>query len=111
MPIVKRSCIDALKERANIYDVVSTYVNLRKTGANWRGLSPFSEEKTPSFYVLPDKNIFKCFSSGYAGDVFRFLQIKEGLNFQEAIEMLAERFNVPLEYEQGGSSAKTLFFA
>lgn len=107
MPIVKRSCIDALKERANIYDVVSTYVTLRKTGSTWRGLSPFNEEKTPSFYVLPEKNIFKCFSSGYAGDVFRFLEIKEGLNFQEAVEMLAERFNVTLEYEQGGSSAKT----
>lgn len=99
MPIIKRSSIEELRQRINIYDVVSPVVGLRKVGANFRGLSPFSQEKTPSFYVLPDKNIFKCFSSGEAGDIFKFVQINERLNFQEAVEALATRFNIQLEYE------------
>lgn len=103
MPLIKRSCIDEIKGRVNIYDVVTPYVNLKKTGANWRGLSPFNPEKTPSFYVLPEKNIFKCFSSGHAGDVFRFVELVENLNFQEAVESIASRFGINLDYEEGAS--------
>ncbi|MCZ6673294.1 MAG: DNA primase, partial [Verrucomicrobia bacterium] len=73
----------------------------RKVGANYRGLSPFTNEKTPSFYVLPDKNIFKDFSSGEAGDIYKFIQLTERLNFQEAVESIAARFNLPVEYEKG----------
>lgn len=101
MPLINRSCIEDIKERVNIQDVVAQYVSLKRSGSSWKGLSPFSNEKSPSFYVLPDKNIFKCFSSGYAGDIFRFLQLKENLSFQEAIENIAHRFNITLEYEEG----------
>ncbi len=101
MPIISRSSIEEIRHKVNIYDVVSPVVGLKKVGANYRGLSPFSNEKTPSFYVLPDKNIFKCFSSGEAGDVFKFIQITERLNFHEAIESIASRFNIQLEYEKG----------
>lgn len=104
MALVSRSCIEGIKDRVNIHDVVAPYVALKRSGASWKGLSPFNSEKTPSFYVLPEKNIFKCFSSGYAGDIFRFLQLKENLSFNEAIESIAHRFNVPLEYEEGSGT-------
>ncbi len=105
MPIVSRTSIEDIRHRVNIYDVVSSVVGLRKVGANFRGLSPFTNEKTPSFYVLPDKNIFKCFSSGEAGDVFKFVQLTEKLNFPEAVEALAARYNIPIEYEKGARPA------
>ena len=101
MPIISRSCIEDIRSKVNIYDLVSPVVGLRKVGANYRGLSPFTNEKTPSFYVLPDKNIFKDFSSGEAGDIYKFVQLTERLNFQEAVESIAARFNIPVEYEKG----------
>lgn len=104
MPLINRSCIEDIKEKVNIHDVVAQYVSLKRCGSSWKGLSPFNNEKSPSFYVLPDKNIFKCFSSGYAGDIFRFLQLKENLSFQEAIEAIAHRFNISLEYEDSTDS-------
>lgn len=117
MPLIKRSCLDHIRQQASLADVVSTYVQLKPAGHSLKGLSPFSNEKTPSFFVDPQKNVFKCFSSGYAGDVFRFLELKENLSFYEAVEWLAERFNIPIEYETEAkkqaqpidSSRKTLF--
>ena len=103
MPIITRSCIEDIRHKVNIYDLVSPVVGLKKVGANYRGLSPFNAEKTPSFYVLPDKNIFKDFSSGEAGDIYKFVQLTERLNFQEAIEAIAARFNIPVEYEKGNA--------
>ena len=105
MPIITRSCIEDIRQKVNIYDLVSPVVGLKKVGANYRGLSPFNNEKTPSFYVLPDKNIFKDFSSGEAGDIYKFIQLTERLNFQEAVESIAARFNIPVEYEKGKSPA------
>ncbi|MBH54183.1 MAG: DNA primase [Opitutaceae bacterium] len=105
MPIISRSCIEDIRQKVNIYDLVSPVVGLKKVGANYRGLSPFTNEKTPSFYVLPDKNIFKDFSSGEAGDIYKFVQLTERLNFQEAIESIAARFNLPVEYEKGQAPA------
>ncbi|MDP0499284.1 MAG: DNA primase [Verrucomicrobiota bacterium JB022] len=101
MPLISRQSIEDLKARINIYDVVSPVVTLKRNGKNWVGLSPFSHEKTPSFYVLPDKGIYKCFSSGLAGDIFSFLEEQEKLTFHEAVEALAERFHIELQYEQG----------
>ena len=101
MPIISRSCIEDIRHKVNIHDLVAPVVGLKKVGANYRGLSPFTNEKTPSFYILPDKNIFKDWSSGEAGDIFKFVQLTERLNFQEAVEAIAARFNIPVEYEQG----------
>lgn len=101
MPFIKQETIEAIKNRIPLEEVVGRLVQLKRSGRNWRGLSPFSQEKTPSFYVLPDKNIFKCFSTGLAGDVIRFVQETEKLEFTEAIETLAERYNITLEYEGG----------
>jgi DNA primase len=83
---------------------VGDYTNLKKAGASWKGLSPFTTEKTPSFHVHPEKGLFYCFSTSQGGDVFRFLMLKEGLNFQESVERVASRFGVVLQYEKGGGS-------
>src|SRR5690606_24643273 len=77
MAIIKKSCIENIKARVSLYDVVSPTVTLRKAGSSWKGLSPFTNEKTPSFFVSPDKGLFKCFSSGKAGDIFSFLMETE----------------------------------
>ncbi|MDR0392739.1 MAG: DNA primase [Puniceicoccales bacterium] len=102
MPFISHACLEQIRQRVSIVDVVSPYVQLKPAGHAFKGLSPFSNEKTPSFFVDPQKNVFKCFSSGYAGDMFRFLELKEQLSFGEAVEWIAERFNVPLEYERDG---------
>jgi DNA primase len=88
-----------MKEAVDICDVISPYVNLKKCGANWRGLSPFNSEKTPSFFVMPARKMFRCFSSGNAGDIFRFIQLKENVSFCEAAEIIANRFNIPLKFD------------
>lgn len=106
MPLISRQSIEDLKLRINIHDVVAPVVSLKRSGKNFVGLSPFSNEKSPSFFVLPDKGIYKCFSSGNAGDIFKFLEETEKLTFVEAVEALAERFNIPLQYENGGGPRK-----
>ncbi|MDQ8184397.1 DNA primase [Pelagicoccus sp. SDUM812002] len=106
MPAIKPSSIRDLKDRINIYDVVSREVTLKKAGADYKGLSPFNNEKTPSFYVSPDKGFYKCFSSGNSGDAIAFVMETERLTFTEAVEALAKRFNFELEYEQGNSRAR-----
>ena len=101
--MISSSCIEKIRNLVDIYDLVSPYVVLKKCGANWKGLSPFSHEKTPSFFVMPAKKIFRCFSSGYAGDIFRFIQLKENVSFVDAVEMIAKRFNIPVEYEKSSN--------
>jgi DNA primase len=105
--IISRESIENIRQNVDICDVVSVYVQLKRIGSRWRGLSPFNHEKTPSFFVLPEKKIFKCFSSGHAGDVFHFLQLKENFSFTEAAEWLSHRYNLPLHYEQSGRSVPT----
>lgn len=82
--------------------LIGDHTALKKAGSSWKGLSPFAAEKTPSFYVHPDKGFFYCFSTNQGGDIFRFLMLKEGMNFQESVERVAARFGIPLQYEQGG---------
>jgi DNA primase len=101
MPSIKAESIRSLKDRVSIVDVVSPVVSLKRAGAQFKGLSPFNSEKTPSFFVSPDKGLFKCYSSGKAGDVISFVMETERLNFVEAVESLARRFNIPLEYDAG----------
>ncbi|MDR2812648.1 MAG: DNA primase [Puniceicoccales bacterium] len=101
--LIKRECIEHIKAVADLYDIVSGYVQLKRSGASWKGLSPFTVEKTPSFFVHPEKKFFKCFSTGYAGDVFRFLEIKENFSFLEAVEWLAKRYGIAVDYERDPS--------
>ncbi len=102
MPMIKPASIRDLKSRVNIVDVVAGVVTLRKAGASFKGLCPFHNEKTPSFHVSPDRGLFKCFGCGKGGDCISFVMETEHLAFTEAAETLARRFNIPLEYEEGG---------
>ena len=115
--MITRSSIENLKHHVDLYQVVADYVTLQRSGSAWKGLSPFSQEKTPSFYVYPDKGFFYCFSTSQGGDAIKFIQLKENFTFMEAVEALAERFNFKLEYEtrsgqvandRSGSSLKRL---
>jgi len=86
-----------IKNRLNIVDVVSSYVQLKKMGHNYKGLCPFHSEKTPSFVVSEDKQICHCFGCGKGGDIFSFVQEVEGVSFSEAMVVLADRAGIKLE--------------
>jgi DNA primase len=93
---------DEIKQRLSIEDVIGEYVQLKRAGRNWKGLSPFGAEKTPSFVVSPDKQIWHDFSSGRGGDVFSFVMEVEGLDFKEALDLLARRAGIDIEQYQKG---------
>lgn len=100
--------IEEVKSRLNIEDVIGEYVQLKRAGRNWKGLSPFSDEKSPSFMVSPEKQIWHDFSSGKGGNVFSFIMEVEGLNFKEALELLARKAGVDLEqYRTKGSGQRS----
>jgi DNA primase len=95
---------EEVRARLNIEDVVGEYVQLKRAGRNFKGLSPFSGEKTPSFFVSPDKHIWHDFSSNKGGDVFSFVMEVEGMDFRQALEHLARKAGVELsQYESQGS--------
>ena len=85
------SFVDELLERSDILDVVSQYVQLTKKGANYFGLCPFHNEKTPSFSVAPDKQIYHCFGCGKGGNALGFIMAIENLTFPDAVRFLAEK--------------------
>lgn len=87
---------EEVRTRLNIEDVVGEYVQLKRAGRNFKGLSPFSGERTPSFFVSPEKNIWHDFSSNKGGDVFSFVMEVEGLDFRQALELLAQKAGVDL---------------
>ncbi|HUU05309.1 MAG TPA: DNA primase [Patescibacteria group bacterium] len=88
---------DQIKEHISIVDVASLYVSLKPAGKNFKALCPFHTEKTPSFFVMPDKNSFSCFGCNRFGDIFTMVQEMENISFVEAMHFLAEKFNIPLE--------------
>ncbi len=95
---------EEVRARLNIEDVIGEYVQLKRAGRNFKGLSPFSGEKTPSFYVSPDKHIWHDFSSNKGGDVFTFVMEVEGMDFRQALEHLARKAGVDLSiYDTKGS--------
>src|ERR1700755_2651363 len=100
--------VEEVKSRLNIEDVIGEYVQLKRAGRNFKGLSPFSSEKSPSFMVRPDKHIWHVFSSGRGGDVFTFVMEMEGVDFREALQLLARKAGVDLtQFQKGdGSLAK-----
>jgi DNA primase len=89
-----------IKSRVDIVDVVSDYVPLKRAGRNHKGLCPFHTEKTPSFMVNAEKQIFHCFGCGAGGDIFTFIMKKENMEFREALEILAKRAGVELRQER-----------
>ncbi len=98
--MIKNSSIQEVMETAKVEEVVADFVNLKRRGVNLAGLCPFHSEKTPSFYVSPAKNIYKCFGCGKGGDPVRFIMDHESLSFPEAIRYLAKRYGIELEETQ-----------
>ncbi|NDC21902.1 DNA primase [bacterium] len=100
------NAVDEVKGRLNIEDVIGEYVTLKRAGRNFKGLSPFSHEKTASFVVSPEKQIWKDFSSGKGGSMFDFVMEVEGLDFKGALELLARKAGVDLDEYQNKSNRK-----
>ncbi|MES2668139.1 MAG: DNA primase [Patescibacteria group bacterium] len=96
--------VEQIKAKLSILEVISPYVKLTKAGRNYKGLSPFNKEKTPSFYVNVDRGTYYCFSSGQGGDQFEFVQRMEGVDFKGALKILAEKAGVEIVYQGGGAS-------
>lgn len=99
MLITKRS-IQEVRERADVVSVISDVVQLTKKGSSFQGLCPFHNEKTPSFHVRADKNYYHCFGCGVSGDALGFIMDTQGLSFPDAIEYLASKFGIKIEYEK-----------
>lgn len=104
---IPRSAIEEIREAIAIEDVVGEYVQLTPAGTDsLKGLSPFKDEKTPSFHVRPNAGYFHCFSTDEHGDVYKFLQLVEHLTFPEAVELAAEKIGYQIRYEGGGSGRR-----
>jgi len=101
--MIDNASIESLKNSIDIIDVVGSFVELRKAGANYKANCPFHGEKTPSFVVSPSKQIYHCFGCGVGGDSIKFLMELEKLSYPEAIEKLASMFNFSLTYTKGSS--------
>jgi len=98
--MIDQQTINQIFDTADIVEVISDFVTLKKSGANYKGISPFSNEKTPSFMVSPAKGIFKDFSSGKGGNVVGFLMEHEKLSYPEALRYLAQRYNIAIEEKE-----------
>ena len=94
--MIDDSTIQEIKDRLDIVEVVGDFVSLKKSGSSYKALSPFSSEKTPSFFVSPSKQIFKCFSTGKGGDAIQFLKEVESLSYIEAIKYLGEKYGIEI---------------
>jgi DNA primase len=99
--------VEDIKSRLSIEDVVSQYVELKRAGRNFKGLSPFGNERTPSFMVSPEKQIWHDFSSGKGGNMFSFVMEMEGVDFKGALELLARKAGVDLEQYRGSRASNT----
>ena len=94
--MIDDSTIQEIKDRLDIVEVVGDFVSLKRSGSSYKALSPFSSEKTPSFFVSPSKQIFKCFSTGKGGDAIEFLKEVESLSYIEAIKYLGEKYGIEI---------------
>jgi DNA primase len=104
--LITRETIDEVKNRIDIVDVISDFVSLKKSGQNYKALSPFNNEKSPSFFVVPSKGIFKDFSSGKGGDAFTFVMEHEKLSYAEAIRYLAKKYGVEIKEDRTFNESK-----
>jgi DNA primase len=99
--------LEQIRAASDIVDVIGSYLSLKRAGANFVALCPFHKEKSPSFNVNPQRQIFHCFGCHKGGDVFTFVKEFESIDFVEAVKRLADRAKIPLEYEQGGAGQET----
>ena len=104
MSKIPQNIIDQVRDTAEIYEIVSEYVDLKQRGNNFFGLCPFHDEKTPSFSVSPEKEIFHCFGCGAGGNAITFLMDYEKISFIEAIGKIADKYGIDLNYEKNKTS-------
>ncbi len=104
--MIEQNSIENLKNRLDIVEVIGSYIELKKSGANYKARCPFHSEDTPSFVVSPSKQIYHCFGCGAGGDAISFVMSYDKLSYPEAIEKLANDFNVPLSYTKGSFEKK-----
>src|SRR6266850_7336482 len=97
--LISAATREQIRAASDIVDVVGSYLPLKKAGANFVALCPFHKERSPSFNVNPHRQIFHCFGCHKGGDVFSFVREYENLSFVDAVKRLAERANIPLEFE------------
>ena len=115
--MIDRITIEKIRSAANIYDIVKEFVTLKKAGANYKGLCPFHDEKTPSFIVSPSKQLYKCFSCGQGGDAVGFIMQHEQMTYPEALKWIAKRYGIEVkekeetEEEKKESSEREAMFA
>jgi DNA primase len=102
------STIDDIKQRLDIVDVISSYLKLEKAGRNFKALCPFHQEKTPSFFIFPDRQSWRCFGCGAGGDLFSFVMKKEGTDFGETLKTLADKAGVSLERKKEAVESKSI---
>src|SRR3970040_548819 len=97
--------IEEVKNKTDIVSLISEYIEVKKAGRNYKANCPFHGEKTPSFMITPELQIYKCFGCGRSGDVFTFLEEHEGMDFSESLKYLAEKAGVKLtEFKQEAST-------
>ena len=106
MPMIDEATIDRIMDAAQIVDVVSEFVTLRRRGVNYIGLCPFHNEKTPSFSVSPSKGVCKCFSCGKGGNVVHFIMEHEQLNYYEALKWLAKKYGIEVKERELSNEEK-----
>jgi DNA primase len=104
--MISPATIDEIKNRMDIVDVVGDYLTLKRSGSSYKALSPFTNEKTASFYVVPSKGIFKDFSSGKGGDCITFVMEVDGLSYLEALKYLAKKYGVEIIEEEQSDEAQ-----
>jgi DNA primase len=97
MPIFNKESLESLRQKVNLVEVLSSYVELKRSGASYKGVCPFHEEKTPSFIIQRGDTHYHCFGCGAHGDAIQFLMTHQKMSFAEAVESLAQRFHVHLE--------------
>ena len=105
--MIDNSIIQEIKERLDIVEVIGDFVSLKKSGSNYKALSPFTSEKTPSFFVSPSKQIFKCFSTGKGGDAIEFLREVDSMSYIEAIKYLGEKYGVEIDEQETDNTASS----
>src|SRR5262249_14138919 len=107
--LISPATLEQIRAASDIVDVIGAVLPLKRAGANFVTLCPFHREKTPSFNVNPHRQIFHCFGCQKGGDVFAFVRDYENLTFVEAVQRLAERAKIPLDFEKGSGQQEAQF--